>query len=133
MADFFRGEGLRAAAVHSGPSSAPRATSLEDLEAGDLDVVCAVDMFNEGVDLPAVDTVMMLRPTESGTIWLQQFGRGLRRADGKAHLAVIDYIGNHRSFLLKPRTLLQLGPGDATLAAALRLARSGELELPPGC
>ena len=133
MADFFRGEGLRAAAVHSGPSSAPRATSLEALEAGDLDVVCAVDLFNEGVDLPLVDTVMMLRPTESGTIWMQQLGRGLRRADGKPHLAVIDYIGNHRSFLLKPRTLLQLGPGDATLAAALRLARSGELELPPGC
>ena len=65
-----------------------------------------------------------------GSIWLQQLGRGLRQADGKPHLAVIDYIGNHRSFLLKPRTLLQLGPGDATLAAALRLARSGELELP---
>jgi superfamily II DNA or RNA helicase/HKD family nuclease len=133
MAEFFRSEGLRAASVHSGQSSAPRATSLEALEAGDLDVVCAVDLFNEGVDLPLVDTVMMLRPTESGTIWMQQLGRGLRRAEGKAHLAVIDYIGNHRSFLLKPRTLLQLGPGDASLAAALRLAGSGELELPPGC
>jgi hypothetical protein len=133
MAEFFRGEGLRAAAVHSGPSSAPRATSLELLEAGDLDIVCAVDLFNEGVDLPLVDTVMMLRPTESPTIWMQQFGRGLRRAEGKPHLAVIDYIGNHRSFLLKPQTLLQLGPTDAEIFAALRLAQDGKLELPPGC
>ncbi len=76
---------------------------------------------------------MMLRPTESATIWMQQLGRGQRRAEGKSHLAVIDYIGNHRSFLLKPRTLLQLGPGDAVLAAALRLAQGGGLELPPGC
>jgi len=55
MADFFVERGVRAVAVHSGPSSAPRASSLERLQAGDLDVVFAVDMFNEGVDLPNVD------------------------------------------------------------------------------
>ncbi|MBK6277975.1 MAG: hypothetical protein IPF57_07455 [Gammaproteobacteria bacterium] len=47
---------------------------------GDLDIICAVDMFNEGVDLPELDTVMMLRPTESKILWLQQFGRGLRKS-----------------------------------------------------
>ncbi len=65
MAEYFRKEGLRVAAVHSGPTSAPRTLSLERLDAGDLDVVFSVDMFNEGVDLPNVDTVLMLRPTES--------------------------------------------------------------------
>ncbi len=70
MAEYFRGAGLRAVAVHSGPRSAPRAHSLEQLKSGDLDVVFAVDMFNEGVDVPEVDTVMMLRPTESAIIWL---------------------------------------------------------------
>ncbi|NLF68863.1 MAG: DEAD/DEAH box helicase family protein [Candidatus Anammoximicrobium sp.] len=133
MADFFNEAGLRAAAVHSGPSSAPRATSLEQLAAGNLDVIFAVDMFNEGIDIPAIDTVMMLRPTESSTIWLQQFGRGLRLFPDKPHLTVIDYIGNHRTFLLKPRTLFQLGPGDGAVAAALKLVLAGQVDLPPGC
>src|SRR5690606_22898913 len=98
----------RAVAVHSGESSAPRAHSLELLEAGELDVVFAVDMFNEGVDLPHVDTVLMLRPTESRILWLQQFGRGLRVQDEKV-LKVIDYIGNHRVFLTKVKALFDLG------------------------
>ena len=132
MARFFREAGLRAVAVHSGGTSAPRAHSLERLEQGDLDIVFAVDMFNEGVDLPLLDTVMMLRPTESKILWLQQFGRGLRWVEGKC-LKVIDYIGNHRSFLVKPRTLLDLGPGDAVLAKALDLLQAGDQELPPGC
>lgn len=133
MADFFNQAGLRAAAVHAGPTSAPRATSLEQLAAGDLDIIFAVDMFNEGIDIPAIDTVMMLRPTESSTIWLQQFGRGLRQAPGKPHLSVIDYIGNHRTFLLKPRTLFQLGPGDGAISAALKILLAGKTDLPPGC
>jgi len=133
MAEFFSQNGCRAVAVHSGDNSAPRAASLEALEAGQLDVVCAVDMFNEGVDIPNVDTVMMLRPTESAILWMQQFGRGLRRAEGKAFLTVIDYIGNHRSFLGKPRTLLQLSEGDQAIDRALNLLLSGDLELPPGC
>jgi hypothetical protein len=112
MASFFVSRGLRAVAVHSGDTSAPRALSLEQLEQGELDIVFAVDMFNEGVDLPTLDTVMMLRPTESRILWLQQFGRGLRTAPGKERLTVIDYIGNHRVFLLKPQTLFGLRPGD---------------------
>ncbi|MDP3910683.1 MAG: hypothetical protein Q8Q14_09855, partial [Gemmatimonadales bacterium] len=94
----------------------------------------AVDMFNEGVDLPHVDTVMMLRPTESRVVWVQQFGRGLRKAEGKDHLRVIDYIGNHRTFLLKPQTLFGLPPGNmAAVAEALTRAEGGATELPPGC
>jgi superfamily II DNA or RNA helicase/HKD family nuclease len=133
MADFFNEAGVCAAAVHSGPTSSPRATSLEQLAAGDLDIIFAVDMFNEGIDIPAIDTVMMLRPTESSTIWLQQFGRGLRLAPDKSHLTVIDYIGNHRTFLLKPRTLFQLGPGDGAVSAALKMILAGQADLPPGC
>lgn len=133
MAGFFRDRGLRAVAVHAGPTSAPRAASLEQLQAGDLDIVFAVDMFNEGVDLPSLDTVMMLRPTESKILWLQQFGRGLRKAPGKGHLTVIDYIGNHRVFLLKPQTLFGLPPGDREILRLLERLRNGTQELPPGC
>lgn len=134
MNRFFRVAGLRSAAVHSGETSDPRTHSLELLQRGELDVVCAVDMFNEGVDIPDVDTILMLRPTESRILWLQQFGRGLRHLPGK-RLKVIDYIGNHRSFLLKPRTLFELGDGEYDLVAAFRLideGRTAEL-LPPGC
>lgn len=133
MARFSRDAGLRAVAVHSGPTSAPRATSLAALQAGELDIVYAVDMFNEGVDAPLIDTVLMLRPTESPVIWLQQFGRGLRLAEGKERLQVIDYIGAHRSFLVKARALLQVSGGDRALAAKLAEAKTGALALPPGC
>lgn len=133
MSGFFKGAGLRAVAVHSDETSAPRTRSLEELEAGELDIVFSVDMFNEGVDVPQVDTVMMLRPTESRILWLQQLGRGLRRAEGKTHLNVIDYIGNHRTFLLQPQILFDLGTGDGEVAQALRMLEEGTAELPPGC
>ncbi|MDP3233153.1 MAG: DUF3427 domain-containing protein [Myxococcales bacterium] len=134
MRDFFSRAGVPCAAVHSGAESDPRQGSLDRLADGSLKVVFAVDMFNEGVDLPAIDTVMMLRPTESAIIWLQQFGRGLRTSPGKERLTVIDYIGNHRIFLLKARTLLQVPPGtDSELNVALQKIQAGEFELPPGC
>lgn len=137
-ADFMRGyfqtAGVRCAAVHSGPTSDARQGSLDRLDRAELQIVFAVDMFNEGVDLPSIDTVLMLRPTESAILWLQQFGRGLRRKPNGEALTVVDYIGNHRSFLLKVRTLLQLPPGrDADVAAALQQIQSGTFELPPGC
>jgi superfamily II DNA or RNA helicase/diadenosine tetraphosphate (Ap4A) HIT family hydrolase len=132
MADYSRSAGLRSVAVHAGPSSAPRAHSLEQLQAGDLDIVFAVDMFNEGVDLPDVDTILMLRPTESRILWLQQFGRGLRHKVGKI-LKVVDYIGNHRVFLSKTRALLNLGDSNRDIAFALDQYEAGALDLPPGC
>jgi hypothetical protein len=133
MRDYFADKGLRSASVHTGTTADPRAQSLELLEAGEIDVLFAVDMFNEGLDLPNIDTVMMLRPTESRLLWMQQFGRGLRKAAGKERLTVVDYIGNHRTFLLKPQTLLGLEKGDRELALALDRLQKGELELPPGC
>jgi superfamily II DNA or RNA helicase/HKD family nuclease len=133
MTRFFVDAGLRAEAVHSGTTSSPRAHSLAKLDAGELDIICAVDMFNEGVDVPRIDTVMMLRPTESRVLWLQQIGRGLRLAEGKDHLTIIDYIGNHRSFLLKPQALFGLGSADREIAEVLAKLRTNAYELPLGC
>ncbi len=134
MAEFFRRNGVTAVAVHSGPTSAPRTGSIEQLRSGDLQVICTVDVFNEGLDVPEVETVLMLRPTESPVVFLQQLGRGLRRSPGKAALTVIDFIGNHRSFLIKPRTLLTLGTGQqAGTAKVLQAMRTGDFGLPPGC
>ena len=133
MKEFFVEKGVRAVAVHSGISSAPLATSLEQLRSGHLDIVFSVDILNEGVDVPEVDTVLMLRPTESTIIWLQQFGRGLRLSETKKHLKVVDYIGNHRIFLNKARALLQQEEGDRPLSLALKAIRNGEFKLPSGC
>jgi hypothetical protein len=132
MAAYFNAAGLRTVAVHAGATSAPRAHSLAELQRGELNVVFAVDMFNEGIDIPDVDTVLMLRPTESRILWLQQFGRGLRHRFGKT-LKVIDYIGNHRVFLTKTRALLDLGDSNRDVAYALDQYEAGSLELPPGC
>lgn len=133
MRSYFKDHGIRAAAVHSGENSDPRALSLEQLSAGELDIIFSVDMFNEGVDVPDVDTVMMLRPSESRILWLQQLGRGLRKSDDKDHLTVIDYIGNHRTFLLKPQTLFNLPSGDLAIRDKLLQLEQGEADLPPGC
>lgn len=137
MKDFFIREGIRAVAVHSGRSSSPRATSLSRLEAGELDVVFAVDMFNEGVDVPSIDTVLMLRPTESTIIWMQQLGRGLRTSAGKERLTVIDYIGNHRAFLMKLRAIAIVANRDAETSGRLREVLeelvTESISLPTGC
>jgi superfamily II DNA or RNA helicase/diadenosine tetraphosphate (Ap4A) HIT family hydrolase len=137
MAAFFLKEGVKAVAVHSGAKSAPRATSLEKLSAGALEVVFAVDMFNEGVDVPSIDTVLMLRPTESAVIWLQQMGRGLRATADKKWLTVIDYIGNHRTFLTKLRSIGLIAgwetEGGGQQRELLEAIERDQLTLPPGC
>ncbi|MFC8866852.1 DUF3427 domain-containing protein [Streptomyces sp. NPDC057148] len=97
MADYFRKAGLRAAALTSDSSAEVRARALADLEAGELQVIFSVDLFNEGLDIPDVDTLLLLRPTNSATVFLQQLGRGLRRTDTKPVLTVLDFIGQHRA------------------------------------
>jgi len=129
--DWLAARGVRAAAVHSGPGSEDRDASLAALERGDLDAVCSVDLFNEGVDVPRVDRVVMLRPTESPVVFLQQLGRGLRVAAGKEFLTVIDFVGNHRVFLDRVRLLVSLGPRPVTLREFL--VEGKEPELPEGC
>ncbi|MBL3591639.1 MAG: DEAD/DEAH box helicase family protein [gamma proteobacterium endosymbiont of Lamellibrachia anaximandri] len=128
MADYFKKEGIRAAAVHA-ESELPRHSALNQLESGKLEVIFSVDLFNEGTDLPAIDTVMMLRPTESKILFLQQLGRGLRLHPGKEHLRVLDFIGNHKAFLNKPESLF----GLSSLREFIRLQQKNDLPLPKGC
>lgn len=132
MAAFFIAKGIAAAAVYAG-SALSRGEALTRLEEGLLQVIFSVDLFNEGVDLPAIDTVMMLRPTESKILFLQQLGRGLRTAPGKDKLVVLDFIGNHHSFLHKPQALFGIGASYRQLAEFARRLEQGEVELPSGC
>lgn len=96
MADFFNRAGFQAVAL-SGETPRPiRKAALDDLRAGRLNIIFSVDLFNEGLDVPDVDTLLLLRPTSSATVFLQQLGRGLRRSENKPVLTVLDFIGQHR-------------------------------------
>ena len=98
MAKEYNSRGIPSAAVYSnadGEFSMDRTEAIEKLERGKIKVIFSVDMFNEGVDIPSVDMVMFLRPTESPIVFLQQLGRGLRRSKGKEYLNVLDFIGNY--------------------------------------
>ncbi|MGW8884356.1 DUF3427 domain-containing protein [Streptomyces sp. NPDC055749] len=96
MADFFRQAGLAAVALSGESPREVRKAALDELRTGALQVIFSVDLFNEGLDIPDVDTLLLLRPTSSATVFLQQLGRGLRRTEGKAVLTVLDFIGQHR-------------------------------------
>ena len=133
MQEFFAAEGVRSAAVYSREDSDPRHGSVAELQSGAIEVLFAVDVFNEGVDIPEVQTVLMLRPTDSPVVFLQQLGRGLRRTESNAALRVVDFVGNHHSFLSRPRTLLSLGIRTPSDAEVLESLQSGDFELPPGC
>lgn len=132
MAAQFDKAGVTCAAVYGG-SKMSRGEALEQLRDGKLAVIFSVDLFNEGVDLPSIDTVMMLRPTESKILFLQQLGRGLRKSVGKEKLVILDFIGNHKSFLHKPLALFEIGANHKHLAEFARKAEENRLELPDGC
>ncbi len=112
MARVFNDAGITSVAVDGGTDEAARADALARLRNREVNCIFAVDIFNEGLDIPEVDTILMLRPTQSATIFLQQLGRGLRRADDKAVLTVLDFIGQQRRefrFDLRYRALTGYG------------------------
>ena len=131
--DWLKAQGITAAAVFSGRGGDNYSESLQQLRSGALQALCVVDMFNEGLDIPAVDGVVMLRPTESKVIFLQQMGRGLRAADGKSRLVVIDFVGNHRMFAQRLIHLLSLRGNPANWRTLREWLRGGRPELPQGC
>ena len=111
MAKYFTKNGIPSAAVYSGSQgkySKNRQEAIEKLKDNTLKILFSVDMFNEGLDIPSIDMVLFLRPTQSPTIFLQQLGRGLRKYKDKKYLTVLDFIGNYKKanqipFLLSDR------------------------------
>ncbi len=126
MAESFVKQGIKAVSVHS-QSVVRRNDALNQLANGEIEVLFSVDLFNEGTDLPAIDTILMLRPSDSKILFLQQLGRGLRLFENKSHLVVLDFIGNHHSFLNKPAALFGGGSIKETVA------KSKEPLLSEGC
>ena len=129
MKKFFTDKGVKAVSVHS-QSETNRNLAIKMLKEKKIDIIFSVDLFNEGVDIPLIDTILMLRPTESKIIFIQQFGRGLRKADGKKIVKVIDFIGNHKSFLEKPAALFNFDTDANSLGKFIQNFKENKLNLP---
>lgn len=109
LSKLFNLKGLKTKALTGDNSEEERASVIEKLETDNLnnklDYIFTVDIFNEGIDIPKVNQIIMLRPTDSAIIFIQQLGRGLRKADGKGYLTVIDFIGNYENNYMIPIAL----------------------------
>lgn len=131
MARRFSEAGIPAQAVHGKTADEDRDAAPRRLERREVNVLFTCDLYNEGIDLPFVDTLLFLRPTSSATLFLQQLGRGLRLHEKKASCLVLDFIGQHREDFRF----------DRTLTAATGVPRGGLREavergfpsLPSGC
>lgn len=132
MAKVFNENNIPSAAVYSGEKgeySEERNIALSKLTSGEVKVIFSVDMFNEGLDVPAIDMVMFLRPTQSPTIFLQQLGRGLRKFKDKKYLNVLDFIGNYKKANLVPFLL----SGKEYSASECKKNKQGDYEFPEEC
>lgn len=131
MSDCFNRAGLPAACVVGTTPAEDRRRAPQRLLNGELCALVTVDLYNEGIDLPMVDTLLLLRPTQSALLFQQQIGRGLRLAAGKDSCLVLDFVGQHRVDFRFDRLLGSLtGLSRRELSKAVE---GGFGSLPPGC
>ncbi|ADQ13701.1 type III restriction protein res subunit [Halanaerobium hydrogeniformans] len=134
MADYFNQNQIKAVCVHSsnekGPYYMDRNKAVKKLKNKGIEIIFAVDIFNEGVDIPALDTVLFLRPTESYVVFLQQLGRGLRKYHDKEYLKVLDFIGNYKRAHYLPLLLSGQNPMEFDSES---YQSSGDFEYPEQC
>ena len=108
LSDSLNARGVRTKALTGNDSEMAREEAIQRLESDGLDAldyILVVDIFNEGIDIPKINQIVMLRPTESVIVFVQQLGRGLRKSPGKEFLTVIDFIGNHNNNFMIPLAL----------------------------
>ena len=130
LSEMFNERGYRTVAISGATSDAERDTAIAKLESGELQYIFSVDILNEGVDIPALNQIIMLRRTESAIVFVQQLGRGLRKFEGKEYALVLDFIGNYQKNYLVPIAL----SGDRTYNKDnLRKAVKEGSAVIPGC
>ena len=108
LSQLFNMRGYKTIALTGDSSEEMRQKAIDSLESNNddsLDYIFTVDIFNEGIDIPKVNQVVMLRPTESAIVFVQQLGRGLRKNDSKEYVVIIDFIGNYEKNFLIPVAL----------------------------
>lgn len=131
MTDWLNRAGLPAACVVGTTAAEERRRAPQRLQSGELCALVTVDLYNEGIDLPMVDTLLLLRPTQSPVLFQQQIGRGLRLAPGKESCLVLDFVGQHRAEFRFDRLLSSLtGLSRRELVDGVE---NGFGSLPPGC
>lgn len=131
MSDYFNQCGIPAMALVGDSSDAERDSARKRLVKGELRIIFVVDIYNEGVDIPEVNTVLFLRPTESLTIFLQQLGRGLRLSEGKDCLTVLDFIGAaNRKYKFEEKFAALLSGSHRNVEYELQ---HGFVNVPKGC
>ena len=130
LSEEFNKRGYRTRALSGSNTDAQRNQAIADLESGELEYLLSVDIFNEGIDIPSVNQVIMLRPTESVIVFVQQLGRGLRKFAGKESVLVLDFIGNYQNNYLIPVAL----SGDCSYNKdnLRRFVKEGSTAI-PGC
>jgi superfamily II DNA or RNA helicase/HKD family nuclease len=133
MTSYFREQGIICCAVISGTVTADqrelvkdREAAISELKTGKLAVIFSVDMFNEGLDIPELDMVMFLRPTQSPIVFLQQLGRGLRKSRGKNYVNVLDFMGNYKKANLVPFLLTSEPQPEPAGRSGFRLPREDD-------
>ncbi len=131
MADFFNKNGIKSLELDSDSDKDKRATAKKKLESGEVKVIFVVDLYNEGVDITSVNTVLFLRPTESLTIFLQQLGRGLRLDDSKDCLTVLDFIGQaNKKYNYEEKFAALLSHTGRSVEGEIK---NGFVSVPKGC
>ncbi|WP_026562041.1 DUF3427 domain-containing protein [Bacillus sp. J37] len=131
MADYFNQSGIPSIALHGNVSQALRSEAQDMLTTSKINFIFVVDLYNEGVDIPDVNTILFLRPTESLTVFLQQLGRGLRLAEGKECLTVLDFIGQaHKEYNFEEKFRALLGKTKHSIE---HYVENGFFNLPKGC
>ena len=131
MERFFNKQGIPAIALYAQSPHNERESAKRRLVSGEIKMIFVVDLYNEGVDIPEVNTVMLLRPTESLTIFLQQLGRGLRLAESKECLTVLDFIGQaHKKYRFEEKFAALLNNKSKSVESEIK---NGFPSLPKGC
>ncbi len=131
MSDLFNRAGIPSASLSADSSREVRDAVSAKISSGEWKFIFVVDLYNEGIDIPVVDTVLFLRPTESLTIFLQQLGRGLRQRRGKTHLTVLDFVGHmHEKFDCASRLSALSGQPSYRIRKEVE---EGFPHLPAGC
>ena len=129
MNDYFIKKKIKSEIIIGETPINKRQEIIENFKIGKIDVIFTVDIFNEGVDIPVIDTILFLRPTDSYTIFIQQLGRGLRTSEGKNEVIILDFVGNYKGAELKPLFLT----GNYKKGKKLINPIDKEFLLPEGC
>ncbi|WP_300343505.1 DEAD/DEAH box helicase family protein [Fusobacterium sp.] len=129
MNEYFKRKGIKSEIIIGETPIAKRQDIIEKFKSKEIDIIFTVDIFNEGVDIPEIDSILFLRPTNSYTIFIQQLGRGLRTYEGKEKLRVLDFVGNYKGAEYRPLFLT----GNYKRGSKIVNVTDKNFLLPEGC